>query len=45
VIFMHFGRFGKVKISRPTVLEIVGLCLVLIFASILFAWWHWPILR
>ncbi len=42
MIFMHFGRFGKVKISRPTVLEIVGLGLVLIFASMLFAWWHWP---
>jgi len=27
---MDFGRFGKVKISKPTTLEIVGLALVLI---------------
>ena len=40
LIFMSFGKFGRVRISRPTVLEILGLGLVLIFAGILFAWWH-----
>jgi hypothetical protein len=40
MIFLHFGRLGKVKISRPTTLEIVGLGLVLLFIGILFAMWH-----
>jgi len=37
---MRFGRFAKVRISRPTTLEIVGLGLVLLFGGILFTWWH-----
>jgi hypothetical protein len=40
LIFMHFGRFGRLKIYRPTTLEIVGLGLVLLLVGILFAWWH-----
>jgi hypothetical protein len=40
VIFMHLGRFWRVKISRPTILELVGLGLILLFAAIFFAWFH-----
>ena len=45
LIFMNFGRFGRVKISRPTGLEVVGLGLVLIFAGVLFIYWHWVIVH
>lgn len=40
MIFLHFGPLGRVKISRPTRLEIVALGLVLLFVGILVAMWH-----
>ncbi len=36
---MNLGRLGKVKITRPTALEIVALSLVLAFFLILVAVW------
>ena len=34
MIAFDFGRFGKARITRPTLLEIVALVVLLVFAGI-----------
>jgi hypothetical protein len=34
MIVFDFGRFGKARIARPTLLEIVALVVLLVFAGI-----------
>jgi hypothetical protein len=40
VIKIKLGRFGRIDIASPTVLEIAGLALVLVFATILVGLWR-----
>jgi hypothetical protein len=38
VIRVHFGKFGKFDIASPTLLELVGLAVVLAFAALVIMW-------
>ena len=40
VIKIRLGRLGRIEIASPTVLEIAGLALVLVFLAIVLALLH-----
>jgi len=40
LILLNLGKLGKLKISSPTILELVALTLVLIFLATLIAKWR-----